>query len=208
LGVALGLLTPVNPLFRRTEATELIAHVATRLKALESRRAVEHRRSREFQRLEEQEETIFGYLETAVTGSEAPAERLLRWLNPWVSYFVLPIFALANAGVDVSPEAFLAATENRVAWATVAALVFGKPLGIVLLAVVTIRLGLARLPRGLSLRHIASMGVIGGIGFTVSLFIADLALSGSEQLEAVKLAILAASLLAGVTGWAVLRWSA
>jgi NhaA family Na+:H+ antiporter len=126
-------------------------------------------------------------------------------LNPWVSYLVLPVFALANAGVDMSPDALRAATESRTAWATAAALVLGKPIGITLFAVITLRLGLAQLPRGIDIRHIAAMGVVGGIGFTVSLFIADLALSSSEQLHAVKLAVLAASLVAGVAGWMFLR---
>jgi len=205
LGVALGLLTPVKPLFRRTEATDLIAHVSQRLQAMEDKRAAASRGSVEFQRLEEKEETIFGYLEIAIAGSEAPAERLIRWLNPWVGYLVLPVFALANAGVDLSPDALRTATESRTGWATVAALVIGKPIGIALFAIAALRLGLARLPRGLGVRHIGAMGVVGGIGFTVSLFIADLALSGSEQLDAVKLAVLAASLFAGVAGWMLLR---
>jgi NhaA family Na+:H+ antiporter len=205
LGVALGLLTPVKPLFRRTEATDLIAHVSQRLQAMEDKRAAASRGSVEFQRLEEKEETIFGYLEIAIAGSEAPAERLIRWLNPWVGYLVLPVFALANAGVDLSPDALRTATESRTGWATVAALVIGKPIGIALFAIAALRLGLARLPRGLGVRHIAARGVVGGIGFTVSLFIADLALSGSEQLDAVKLAVLAASLFAGVAGWMLLR---
>jgi NhaA family Na+:H+ antiporter len=206
VGAALGLLTPVTPLFKRTEATDLIARVAQRLQTIESRRAEAGRYSAEFQRLEEKEETIFGYLETAVAGSEAPAERLIRWLNPWVGYLVLPVFALANAGIDLSPDALAAAAGDRIAWAIMAALVLGKPIGILLFAGCAMRVGWGRLPRGLGLRDIGSMGVLGGIGFTVSLFIADLSLSGNERLGSVKLAILAASFLAGVAGFILLRW--
>jgi Na+:H+ antiporter, NhaA family len=201
LGVALGLLTPTTPLFSRSEATNLVARVSDRLEALEQRRAEVSRRSDEFDRLQEKEETIFGYLETAVAGSEAPAERLTRWLNPWVGFVVLPIFALANAGVDLSIESVTSAAQSRAALATAVALVVGKPLGITVFALGAIWLGIARLPRELRVRHVAAMGVLGGIGFTVSLFIADLGLSGDDQLAAVKLAVLTASVVAGVGGW-------
>jgi NhaA family Na+:H+ antiporter len=207
LGVALGLLTPTAPLFRRAEATSLVAHVARRLEEVESRRSAADRDSAEFERLEEKEETIFGYLETAVAGSEAPAERMIRWLNPWAGLVVLPIFALANAGIDLSIASFAAAAETRSAWATVIALVAGKPVGIALFGALAIAAGVARLPRVLTLQHIVAIGVLGGIGFTVSLFIADLALVGGD-LGAIKLAILVASLVAGGGGYVFLRWVA
>ncbi len=133
---------------------------------------------------------------------EAPTERLERLMHPWSAFVILPLFALANAGIDLT-AAGGAPWSSPVGRAVFVGLVVGKPLGIVGSAAIAVRLGLAPLPEGARWRDLVGVGVIAGIGLTVSLFITDLAFEPHLQAEA-KVAILAASLVAGVLGVAVL----
>jgi NhaA family Na+:H+ antiporter len=145
-------------------------------------------------------------LELVCKDVESPLQRLERALHPWVAFFVMPLFALANAGVVLDPQA-LTAGLHPVSLGIVLGLLLGKPMGITLFSWLAVRLKLATLPSDLVWRHIAGVGLLGGIGFTMSLFIAQLAfpVPGGEWLSAAKLGILTGSLLAGLGGWAVLR---
>jgi NhaA family Na+:H+ antiporter len=138
-------------------------------------------------------------VEKAAREALSPLERLENGQHPWSAFLIMPIFALANAGVRFDP----ALVREPVALAVGAGLVLGKPLGILLFCVVAVRLGWARLPEGTSWTALAGGGCLAGIGFTMSLFIAGLALDGTT-LEAAKVGILGASLLAGVLGMACL----
>jgi NhaA family Na+:H+ antiporter len=207
LGVVLGFMTPTRPLLERDEVATMIGKVTHSIKNLEKQRTATEASAADEERaqlIEEKEETVFGYLEATVAASEAQTERLSRWLNPWVSYLVLPLFALANAGVPLSIDNIQRAASSAAAFGVAAALVLGKPIGIVGFAWLACRLGIARLPDGLAWRHIAAIGTLGGIGFTVSLFIAELALGDRETLDAVKLAVLVASAVAGIAGFLIL----
>ena len=133
---------------------------------------------------------------------ESPASKLLRSIEPWSSYAVLPVFALANAGIDVTSAAL--AGHGRPMLAIGAGLVVGKPLGILAAAWLVVRLGLAAKPETYSWRQLAGAGALAGIGFTMSLFIAERALPAADDLAAAKVAIFAASLLAGGLGLAIL----
>ena len=146
-------------------------------------------------------------LELACKDVESPLQRLERALHPWVAYFVMPLFALANAGVVLDARA-LQAELHPVSLGIVLGLLVGKPLGIAGFAWLAVRLRLAALPSDLAWRHIVGVGLLGGIGFTMSLFIAQLAfpaLDGAEELGRAKVGILTGSLLAGISGWALLR---
>jgi NhaA family Na+:H+ antiporter len=145
-------------------------------------------------------------LETVCEQVEAPLQRLEHGLHPWVVYGIMPLFALANAGVTLGSGAGAALTQP-VAWGILAGLVVGKPLGITLATGAAVRLGLAHLPTGTTWRQIIGVACLGGIGFTMSLFIAGLAFGESEVLATAKIGILAASVLAGVAGWLILRGS-
>jgi Na+:H+ antiporter, NhaA family len=135
---------------------------------------------------------------------EAPLELLERTLHPWASFAIVPIFALANAGIELSGGALRAASESAVTAGVAVGLVAGKPLGIMLATALAVRTGLAALPEGVSWRQIGGVGLLAGIGFTVSLFITGLAFD-SPGLEAeAKLGILAASLVAGAAGFVAL----
>jgi NhaA family Na+:H+ antiporter len=129
---------------------------------------------------------------------ESPADKLLRSLEPWSSYLVLPIFALANAGVAWSPDVFEG--QGRLMLAITLGLVLGKPIGIVLAAWLAIWSSVAAKPDAYSWRHLCGAGALGGIGFTMSLFIAGVAFPDQADYAAAKIAIFLASLIAGALG--------
>jgi Na+:H+ antiporter, NhaA family len=135
---------------------------------------------------------------------EPPLHELEHTLHPWVVFAIMPIFALANAGVTLG-GGLAEALVSPVALGIVAGLVLGKQLGITLFAWLAVKLGVSELPVGINWRHVYGGGWLGGIGFTMSLFITDLAFSNGSLVDAAKLGILAASLIAGVIGWAILR---
>lgn len=144
------------------------------------------------------------HLETALRHVETPLQRLEHALHPWVTVVVMPVFALANAGVALDRD--LATTlANPVVIGIVAGLLLGKPVGIVLATWLAVRSGVALLPEGASWRQLLGVGCVAGIGFTMSLFIADLAFEQAELLRSAKMGILFASTMAGTVGWLVLR---
>ncbi len=136
------------------------------------------------------------------------ADRLIHALHPWTALLVIPVFALANAGVDVSPSTLGAAAGSAGARAIAVGLLIGKPVGILLASWTAVRLGLASLPSGANWRHMAGVAYLGGIGFTVSLFITDLAFENPAMVATSKVAILSASVVAAVAGALLLRKTA
>ena len=141
-------------------------------------------------------------LDTIHDRIESPASKLLRTAEPWSSYFVLPIFALANAGVAWSSDALVG--QGALVLAIVLGLVVGKPLGILAGAWIATRLGVATKPDIYSWRQLLGAGALGGIGFTMSLFIAANAFSDEANFNASKIAIFIASIMASVLGLAIL----
>ena len=125
----------------------------------------------------------------------SPLDRLEKGLHPWMAFAVVPLFALANAGVPFKIESLTSNTSIAVA----VGLVFGKPIGITLLAWIAVKLKIAHLPRGLNWRMIFGAGLLAGIGFTMSLFIGGLALQGETLVEA-KTGILLGSSCAALLG--------
>ncbi len=182
-GVALGLLCPAKPLLPETEA----AAIADELSA-DSQVTVTDVRATTF-RLRE---------------SVPVAERLQDLLHPWTSFVVIPIFALANAGVDLSARLVGDAATSPVTGGVVAGLVVGKFVGIIGAVYAATRLRLVRLPDGITMHQVAGIALLAGIGFTVSLFIAGLAYTDPILDTQAKIGILAASALAGLLGSAVL----
>jgi len=133
---------------------------------------------------------------------ESPADKLLRSIEPWSSYVVLPIFALANAGVAWSPGVLDG--RGRLISAITLGLILGKPIGIVFAAWCAVRSGVAAKPDAYSWRQLCGAGALGGIGFTMSLFIAGVAFSDPADYAASKIAIFLASLIAGGLGTLIL----
>jgi Na+:H+ antiporter, NhaA family len=135
-----------------------------------------------------------------------PLARLEYGLHGIVTFGIMPLFALANAGVDLRGGG--AALASTIGLGVILGLVVGKPIGITLASWLAVRAGVASLPAGIGWRTLAGTALLGGIGFTMSLFIASLAFGGSaEALTSAKLGTLAASLIAGVAGWLTLRFT-
>ncbi|MFC4931545.1 Na+/H+ antiporter NhaA [Massilia sp. GCM10023247] len=136
----------------------------------------------------------------------SPSHKLENALHTPVAFIILPIFALANTGIVIGAgwaEDLLSANSLGI----LAGLVAGKPIGILLFSFAAVAVGLCRLPLDLAWRHVLGAGLLGGIGFTMSIFITNLAFTGQgELITASKMAILAASLTAGLAGFAWLKW--
>ncbi|HYG31978.1 MAG TPA: Na+/H+ antiporter NhaA [Methylophilaceae bacterium] len=142
----------------------------------------------------------------SVNGNDrSPARRLEHFLHKPVAFLILPVFALANTGILIGTDwAQHLATANSTGILT--GLIVGKPLGITLLSFAAIALGISRLPSDMNWRHLLGAGLLGGIGFTMSIFITNLAFPGDmETVNASKMAILLASLVAGTLGFLWLK---
>lgn len=140
------------------------------------------------------------HVEMARREALSPAESLIETLHPWVAYGVMPVFALANAGVSVSGGALDGTAAWHVFGAVATGLIIGKPVGVLIASWLSLRLGIAALPAGLTLRHLVVLGVVAGVGFTMALFVAQLAFSDARLLAAAKLGVLAASGGAALAG--------
>jgi Na+/H+ antiporter NhaA len=134
----------------------------------------------------------------------SPLARVEHGLHEWSSFVVLPIFALANAGIPLDADSLDAATQTPVAAAVAIGLVVGKTVGITLGVLLAVRLGLSALPAGVRWAHVLGVGALAGIGFTVSLFIADLAFDDAARLDAAKIGVLGGSVVAAALGLAAL----
>src|SRR6476661_8428903 len=190
-GVILALIIPTRP---PANLNALLAQAATVIRQ-EDAHAGEAMRSGPSERALHMLDAIHGRI-------ESPADKLLRSVEPWSSYVVLPIFALANAGVAWSMDVF---QENaRLMAAITFGLVVGKSIGIVAAAWLAVRSGIAVKPEAYSWRHLCGAGVLGGIGFTMSLFIAGAAFPNSTAYAASKIAIFLASIIAGSLGVLIL----
>src|SRR5216110_727693 len=149
-----------------------------------------------------QQEALFS-LKRASEGVTAPVLRLERALHNFSAFAVMPLFAFANAGVKID----LSMQHLEIGLGVLVGLVFGKPLGIMAAALVAVKMGIARLPMGVSWRSLLGYGCLAGIGFTMSLFIAMLAFADSPLVDTAKRGIVVGSLLAGVAGAVLLKMS-
>ena len=191
-GVVLALLTPTRP---PADLIALMAQAETIVHAeMKSREEAVLRHGPSLPALEA--------LDAVHDRIESPADKLLRTIEPWSSFFVLPIFALANAGVILSLDAF--ASHEQLMLAIVLGLVVGKPVGIMLAAGLAVFTGIAIKPEAYSWRQLFGASVIAGIGFTMSLFIASQAFPDATDFAAAKIAIFIASIIAGTAGLAIL----
>ena len=142
-------------------------------------------------------------LEIACEKVDTPMHRLEHALHPYVSFFIVPVFALANAGVTLSGD-LGAAISHPVSLGIILGLILGKQIGITLFSYLSVKFGFADLPEGASWQQIYGISCLAGIGFTMSLFIANLGFGESYYLTYSKIGILSASLIAGLIGWVIL----
>ena len=195
-GVILGFMVPTDPRLSLDQFQEIGTDMIRRFRAAKADNdlAAANR--------------VLGSFESLLYATEAASERATRKLNDWVSFVVLPLFALSNAGVTFSSEAMNGLLSSHIAWGIVLGLVLGKPLGIVGFSKLAVKMGLARLPHGVNWLQMTAVGILAGIGFTVSIFISSLAFDDPLYLMEAKAAVLAATLIAGVGGYFALRHEA
>lgn len=192
-GVVLALLTPVEPAYTPAGFADALTGLTERLRsALAGGRG-------------DEVNAVLGEIEEFSRLTEAPVERIERRIHPWSNYVILPLFALANAGLELGRQAATRAMESPVTLGIVLGLIIGKPVGITAFSWIATRLRMATLPAGTSWPAIAGAGFLAGIGFTVSLFIAGLAYEGDPLTSEAKMGILIASALAGSLGYLILR---
>ncbi|HLV21191.1 MAG TPA: Na+/H+ antiporter NhaA [Polyangiaceae bacterium] len=194
-GVILGLLTPARSWF------------GGRGFLAEAERVLQDLRQRIGDRSVDAQGMILPLQRLATARREAipPVVRLEAALHGWVAFGIMPIFALANAGVTLGDVDLEQAGAFNIGAGVALGLALGKPVGIVLASWLSAKLGICALPRGVDLRGLIVVGCVGGIGFTMALFIAQLAFMDPGQLGIAKLAVLCGSLLAGVVGVVVGR---
>jgi len=181
-GVILGLMTPGRAWVSRESLVSLLMDAVDRLDGhIDRPREV-------------------GTLTTAARETLSPLERLETSLHSWVAFGIMPLFALANAGVALDFDA----ARHGITWAVAAGLVLGKPAGILLFSWFAIRMGLSQLPTRTTWTALLGAGCLGGIGFTMSLFIATLALDGG-RLDSAKIGTLAGSAISAFAGYLLLR---
>jgi NhaA family Na+:H+ antiporter len=185
-GVALGLLAPARPFLPEVDADRIADDLS----------GDEHVSAGEVRAL------WFRVRETIPV-----TERLQDILHPWSSYLIVPLFALANAGVPISATGLADAARSPVTLGVVTGLVVGKLVGVSGAILLATRLGRARLPTAVTTRHVIGLAGIAGIGFTVSLFITALAFEEPALTDEAKLGVLVASLLAALVGTVILRGS-
>ena len=152
----------------------------------------------------EERQNIVQTMETTCKKVLTPLQRYEHSLNPWVSFFIMPVFALANAGVPLQ-EDFFTALFSEISIGIIMGLFFGKQIGIFIFSWIAVKLNLADLPSKITWKQLYGAGILAGIGFTMSLFITNLAFTSEEISNIAKVGILAASLISGITGYLILR---
>jgi len=195
-GVALGLLTPSRPY---AGGGELEAEASTFIAEYQEARQQGTRRG------DEEGLAAIRALEELSRDTRSPLDRLEHALHPWSSYAIVPLFALANAGVQIDGGLVRDAARSPVTGGVALGLAAGKPLGILLFSWLAVRVGVAALPAGVRWPQLAGVAAVAGVGFTVSLFISGLAFTGPELADEARLGILAASAAMAVVGLAFLR---
>ncbi len=181
-GVALGLLTPARPLLDQRDAQQIVDALPSDANVAEVRHA------------------------SFLAQESVPlTERLENMLHPFTAFMIIPIFALANAGIELSTDKISDAVSSRVTLGIVLGLVVGKPVGITLFTWVATRFGFA-LPQGVRWPQFIGMGLAAGIGFTVSIFVAGLAFESYAVTDLAKIGILVASFIAAVAALLLMRF--
>jgi NhaA family Na+:H+ antiporter len=194
-GVVLGLVAPIKPKFRPEELAESAEPLLRNFRAQISNQD------------KSSAEASLSVLDQLLRGTDSIAERLERSVHPWVCYVVLPLFALASAGVNLSTEKLKLAISSPIALGIVLGLVVGKAVGITAFSFLSVQSKIAGMAKGLTWPGIAGVGILAGVGFTVALFISSLSFGDETLVATAKVAVLGASLAAGSIGYLYLRFA-
>jgi len=185
------------PMYRTINLNEYVEELTEQLKIFKEFK------SKNPQLLNKKQLEIVDEIDTITDQVQSPLQHLEHSLHGWVSYVIMPIFALANAGVALS----FSGLENtgHISLNIAMALVFGNTFGIMLLSFLAIKFKLADLPEGVEFKHLLGVSILGGLGFTMSLFITNLAYDDETFIAAAKMGIILGSLIAGFLGYMILR---
>jgi NhaA family Na+:H+ antiporter len=197
-GVAIGLLIPTRPFYDPVRFATIAAPLVDRIQSTVDDNLVTAEEATA--NATDMEELIHVAHE-----SLSPMDRVAHTLEPWVAFFIVPLFALANAGVRVVGGE--GEFETAVILGVALGLLIGKPVGVLLFSWLAVVLGIGRLPSGASWLHMAALGVCAGIGFTVALFVTSLSFDAPTLTDSAKIGVLTASFLAAVLGYTALRLS-
>jgi NhaA family Na+:H+ antiporter len=200
-GVALGLLTPAWPLRSPRRYPADVRRLVDQIERAYYDRVLTNA---EF----EANEQVIAEVGRLSIQSTSPLERLTRALSPWVAFVIVPVFALANDGVELSADAVTGLVTNPVSLGVAAGLLVGKTVGVFAGALLAVGVGAGRLPDGTTWRHVFGLAIVAGIGFTVALFVTSISLEDPALVDAAKVGILFGSLVAGVAGYLFLRTAA
>ena len=146
-------------------------------------------------------------IESSCQKALTPLQRFEHGLHPWVSFLIIPIFALANAGVTLSGLNIFEALFSKISLGIILGLFIGKQIGIFGFSFLAVKLKLASLPQGVNWKNLYGAGILAGIGFTMSLFIASLAFNDPELLDLSKIGVLTGSIISGILGFLFLKTS-
>lgn len=196
-GVLLGFLTPSRPWHN-------VADLPSKIQAINDRLTGNLKGDVQNHELHDRSKACLRELSHLADEGESPLDRLIHLLHPWVSFFIMPVFALANAGVNLSGVEFSSLLNNSISIGVSMGLFIGKPVGIVLACILAVKFKIAQLPSAISWRHVIAAGCLGGIGFTMALFISGLAFAGQPIEVFSKMGIITASILASLAGCAIL----
>lgn len=192
-GVAVAALVPARPLIQRREYADRVDALLVGLKEADSAGN------------DEVAEGIVQEIERLSSGTEGPLERLEGQFHPWVSFAILPLFALANAGIVFSTDTLSSAVGSPVTLGAFVGLTVGKVVGIFGVTWLAVRVGIGRLPANVTWSQIFGVALLAGIGFTVSVFISGIAFDDRGLVDLAKIGVFSASVLAGVVGYVWLR---
>jgi len=190
-GVAMALLTPARARYERKDLEAAMESLLAEYRSLDNDQSVSDYALQDIEEVARENRSVL--------------QRLEHGLHPWSSYVIVPMFALANAGVVISAGSLADAVGSPITLGVALGLVLGNPVGIMVGSYVAVRLGFGELPAGARWRDILSLACVAGIGFTVALLIAELAFVDAQMIEEAKIGILAGSATMGIGGYLLLR---
>jgi NhaA family Na+:H+ antiporter len=194
-GVILGLVAPIRPKLRPEDLADYAEPLLINFK------------SQILKNDKSSAEATLTQLDQLLGGTDSIAERLERSIHPWVCFLVLPLFALASAGVALSTEQVKLAISSPIALGIFLGLIAGKAVGITLFSFLAVRSRISGMADGLTWAGIAGVGILAGVGFTVALFISGLSFDDETLIATSKIAVISASLAAGSLGYVWLRFA-
>ena len=194
-GVLFGFLTSASAQYSREEFAEKSERLTAEYKHALSNGDTEH------------SDVLLGEMEGLAQNTESPMERLQRLVHPWSSYVILPAFALANAGLNFSGVDLGSVLTSDITIGVALGLLLGKVIGITLFPWLASKFGIVQLPQYVTWTHVLGIGLLGGVGFTVAIFISKLAFTDPQFILNAQVGIMSASLMAGLIGYLTLYWA-